>query len=110
MKKFVRLFWQVLLFPVLYFPYRWLNQAVIVQWLGCGCPQIDENGQAVYRAFNANDFTWFFWWAVALAVMIISLCQLLRMKRWQYKVLYLIVIFLACALIVPAFFESLYWN
>ena len=46
-----------LLFAVLIVPYSYLNQAVLVDWLGCGCPQVDEAGEMVEPVFNANDFT-----------------------------------------------------
>lgn len=104
MKKLIRLFWQLLLFPALYFPYRWFHQAVLVNNLGEGASRLGENQQSLY----CNDFTWFFWWGIALVVFVISLFQLRKIKRWQYKALYLIVIALACCITVPAFFNSLF--
>lgn len=35
----------------------WANQQLLVKWLGCGCPVIDEFGNMVEDNFNANDFT-----------------------------------------------------
>ena len=34
----------ILLFAVLLVPYNFVNQHLIVDWLGCGCPVIDEAG------------------------------------------------------------------
>ena len=104
MKKLIRLFWQLLLFPALYFPYRWFHQAVLINNLGEGASRLGENQQSLY----CNDFTWFFWWGIALVVFVISLFQLRKIKRWQYKALYLIVIALVCCITVPAFFDLLF--
>lgn len=110
MKKLIRLFWQLLLFPAIYFPYRWFHQVVLVKWLGCGSPRFDENGRQLPQICKANDVTWFFWWGIALLVVVISLFQLRKIKRWQYKVLYLMVVALVCCITVPAFFNSLFVN
>ncbi len=62
----------LLLFVILFLPYKLLNGEVIVKVFGCGCPQIDENGEIVYAAFNANDFTALFWIFVSVCVTVIS--------------------------------------
>ena len=41
LKRILRYFWQLLLFPLLYIPYDFLNTIVLVEWLGCGCPRVD---------------------------------------------------------------------
>ena len=82
MKKIFRRYWAVLIFPALYIPYYLLNQYVIVKWLGCGCPQIDENGNTITNNFNANDFTSIFWSLIALAVIVISIINMKDIKKF----------------------------
>lgn len=62
----------LLLFALLVVPYSWFNQAFLVDWLGCGCPQIDEFGNLYEPAFNANDFTACFWFAIALIATVLT--------------------------------------
>ena len=72
LKKIVVLLTPVLLFAVLLIPYSLVNQRIIVDWLGCGCPVIDEAGNLVENNFNANDFTALFWMFVSVCVTVIS--------------------------------------
>ena len=60
-KKIAVLLTPILLFAILLIPYSLVNQYFIVDWLGCGCPVIDEAGNMVENNFNANDFTALFW-------------------------------------------------
>ena len=51
-KKIAVLVAPLLLFVVLLVPYSLANQQFIVEWLGCGCPVIDEFGNMVENNFN----------------------------------------------------------
>ena len=53
----------ILLFAILYVPYLYLNQTVISDWLGCPCSE---------HKFNANTFTYIFWYFIAVCAIIIS--------------------------------------
>ena len=108
--KLFKLYWQVLLFPVLYIPYSFINHKVIVKWLGCGCPSIDENGNAVFSKFNANDFTFLFWSLIALAVIIISAFNMRKIGKLNYKMLYSLSFIAICIFLVLTFCASMQWN
>ncbi len=65
MKKIISVFGSftpLLLYPILFIPYSFINSKVIVNILGCGC----EEG------FNANHFTRIFWGVVAVAAIVLS--------------------------------------
>ena len=82
----------LLLFFILVLPYDWLNRTVIVNWLGCGCPTMDEFGNFVSPEFNANDFTSLFWSFVSLFVTIIAVFlsrKIPRNKMWL-RILYVL--------------------
>lgn len=89
MKKLFSLFWQILLFPLLCVPYTALNQAVIVKWLGCGCPRLDAAGNEIVRVFNANDFTRLFWLGIAVIVIVLSLFSMRKIAKWLGKLAYI---------------------
>lgn len=106
--KFIKLFWQLLIFPVLYFPYQLLNQAVLVKQFGCGCPSYGENGKLTDK-FNANDFTQLFWSFIVLTVVGISIYNLRYIKQWYYRIPYLAVIIAVSVYIAYHFWLSMQW-
>lgn len=71
-KQFFLAISPLLLFALLIVPYSWLNQTFLVDWLGCGCPQLDAFGNLYEPLFNANDFTACFWLLVAVAAGILA--------------------------------------
>lgn len=109
LKKFFVLFWQFLPFPVLYFPYKILNEQVLMDWLGCGCPRLDENGQIVPH-FSANSFTAYFWFAVALFSIIITVINLKRISKWYFKVAYAVVCIFLALFLSNSFYYHMQWN
>ena len=46
-KKILKTYGWILILPILYYPYRYLNSRVLVEVFGCGCVE----------GFNANGFT-----------------------------------------------------
>ena len=103
----------LLIFAVLFVPYSWLNSSVIVDVFGCGCPQINENGEMVHRYFSANDFTAIFWFFVAVCVVIAS--ALLAMKKINAEKIHLRIVYVASMivislLIVYCFCQIMMWN
>ena len=88
----VKLIDPLLLFFVLYIPYGLLNSAVLVDWLGCGCPKVDASGEMIHDYFSANDFTRIFWffiafWAIASSI---TLSQTLPKGKLALKVCYVV--------------------
>ena len=111
-KKIVVLVSPLLLFVVLLVPYSWANQQFIVDWLGCGCPILDEFGNMVENNFNANDFTALFWLFIsvcATAVAVLLSKRFLKEKTWL-RVLYITGIFLVSLIISYVFFQMMLWN
>jgi len=102
----------LLLFAILLVPYSLVNQHFIVDWLGCGCPVIDEAGNMVENNFNANDFTALFWLFISICVTAISVFLSKRMqkeKKW-FRVLYILGMFLVSLLITYQFCQMMMWN
>ena len=102
----------LLLFAILFYPYHLLNQNLLVNMFGCGCPQVYEAGQTVHPAFDANDFTRLFWTAVALAATVLAaiLSKIIPFpKRWQ-RAAYVLSIFATGILIALYFIKKMMWN
>lgn len=102
----------LLLFAVLLVPYSWANQQFIVDWLGCGCPVIDEFGDVVENNFNANDFTALFWLFISTCTTIISvfLSRNIPKEKIWLRVLYVICILLISLLITYQFYQMMLWK
>jgi len=110
MKKIVKTYWQLLIMPVLFLPYQYLNSKVIVEWLGCGCPLVDEQGNEIVNNFNANDFTMLFWSVVALIVIIISIFNMRYLIKWYAKLTYILLIAVGSVYLVMRFCDLMRWK
>ncbi len=111
-KKTAVLLAPLLLFVVLLVPYSWANQQFIVQWLGCGCPVIDEFGNMVENNFNANDFTALFWLFISICATAISVLlskRILKENMWL-RILYIVGMFLVSLLITYQFCQMMMWR
>ncbi len=111
-KKTAVLLSPLLLFAILLIPYNWVNEQFIVDWFGCGCPTVDEFGNAVYSNFNANDFTDLFWSFIAVCVTAISVFLSKRIskdKMWL-RVLYIAGMLLISLLIAYQFSQTMRWK
>lgn len=108
--KFFGVTWQIILFPLLFIPYMWLNGAVIVEIFGCGCPQIAPDGTEVIRNFNANDFTFLFWCAVGAIVLIISLFQMKKLRYTWQRFLLIASMILGSAFFINIFSVFMRWK
>ena len=102
----------LLLFAILLVPYSLVNQHFIVDWLGCGCPVIDEAGNMVENNFNANDFTALFWLCISICVTAISvfLSKRIQKEKMWFRVLYILGMFLVSLLITYQFCQMMMWN
>ena len=102
----------LLLFAILLVPYSVVNQHFIVDWLGCGCPVIDEAGNMVENNFNANDFTALFWLFISICVTAISvfLSKRIQKEKMWFRVLYILGMFLVSLLITYQFCQMMMWN
>lgn len=110
MRDIIKLITPVLVFPVLYIPYALLNSAVIVKWLGCGCPKIDASGEMIHNSFNANDFTRIFWFVIAVGVTVLSwvISKNILKKKWG-RAMYTAGMFVASLFIMCWFVRSMMW-
>ena len=111
-KKIAILVSPLLLFVVLLIPYSLANQQFIVEWLGCGCPVIDEFGNMVENNFNANDFTALFWSFIAICATATSvfLSRNIPKEKMWLQVVYIIGIFLTSFFITHQFCQMMMWN
>ena len=102
----------LLLFAILLVPYSLVNQHFIVDWLGCGCPVIDEAGNMVENNFNANDFTALFWLFISICVTAISvfLSKRIQKEKMWFRVLYILGMFLVSLLITYQFCQMMMWK
>ena len=111
-KKIVILMTPILLFAVLFVPYSLANQHFIVDWLGCGCPVIDEAGNMVENNFNANDFTALFWLFISACVTAISvfLSKIIPKEKVWLRVLYIVGMLVLSILITYQFCQIMMWR
>ena len=111
-KKTAVLLAPLLLFVVLLVPYCWANEQFIVDWLGCGCPAIDEFGNVVENKFSANDFTALFWLFISICTTIISvfLSRSIPKEKIWLRVLYAIGMLLVSLLITYQFYQMMMWE
>ena len=111
-KKIAILVSPLLLFVVVYIPYRLVNQQFIVEWLGCGCPVTDEFGNIVENNFNANDFTALFWLFISVCVTVISvfLSKRIPKEKMWVRVLYVVGMLSTSILITYQFYQMMMWN
>lgn len=110
-KKIALLASPLTLFFILLIPYSWLNQEIIVEWLGCGCPVLDEFGNMVENKFNANDFTRLFWFFIALCSAAASAFlskRIWKEKMWR-RILYIAGILLVSLWIACVFSQAMAW-
>ena len=111
-KRILTLLSPLLPFVVLPIPYSIVNQQLIVEWLGCGCPRLDEFGNYVEPGFNANDFTAVFWLFIALCATAIAglLSRKLIKGKLLLRLLYIGGIFAASVFIAYQFYLAMMWN
>ena len=112
MKTIAVLLTPILLFAVLLIPYSLVNQAFIVDWLGCSCPVVDEAGNLVENNFNANDFTALFWLFVSACVTALSvfLSKRIQKEKMWLRVLYVIGMLLVSLVIAYRFTQMMMWK
>ena len=110
-KSLIKLIAPILTFPILFLPYQLLNSAVIVKWLGCGCPKVDASGEMIHDYFSANDFTRVFWIVVAVGVTVFSWFVSKRvLGKNRARVLYVAGIFVASLFIATWVTGQLMWS
>lgn len=112
-KKILILLLPLLLFFVLFVPYRYINNEFIVDWLGCGCPKIDaETGETVSDYFDANTFTACFWLVVSACVTVAAafLTKLLPKGKAWLKTLYVVSMLAVSLFVSYEFGQVMMWN
>ncbi len=111
-KKLCSLFSPLSLFPILLIPYSWINHRFLLDWLGCGCPVLDDAGNMVHNYFNANDFTRLFWLFITLCVTGIAVFLSKRVpheKLWL-RILYIIGMLVISLFISYQFIQMMLWS
>ncbi len=111
-RDFLKMLLPLLLFAILFYPYHILNQNFLVDWLGCGCPQVNAAGQTVHPAFDANDFTRLFWTAVALAATVLAalIAKTIPFPKRYQRAAYVFAV-LAVSLCIGTYFcQLMMWN
>ncbi len=102
----------LLLFAVLAPLYGWLNSELIVDIFGCGCPQINEQGEIIHPSFNANDFTAIFWCVITLCVtaiaVFIAIKKIPRQKMWL-RAVYIMGMVAVSLLITYYLYQTMMW-
>lgn len=98
-----------LLFALVVWPYQYLNETVLVEVFGCGCPQIDENGNAIESAVNANDITAVFWLVIAILVTIIAAILARRLPRRWLRIMYVLGVFLLSLAMAQELYRHMMW-
>ncbi len=94
--------------PILLFaPYSFLNQLLLVKWLGCGCP-IDADTPA--RPFNANDFTSVFWGVLCLFMVWVAFVLSKRVENKYTRIIYILCVIITMVIVYPTFCDALKWN
>ena len=112
MKKLLVLLTPLLIFAILVIPYSILNNEVIVDWLGCGCPQVDEHGNIYVPRFNANDFTACFWGGVTILTTTVSAflsLKAIKKKIW-IRIPYVILVLSLSLCISYLLCQVMMWN
>ena len=102
----------ILLFFVLVVPYSILNQEILVDVFGCGCPKLDENGEMIHSYFNANDFTTIFWLFVSIAATVgsIFLSRLIPREKIWLRIVYIAATLAISLFIAYTFRQGMMWN
>ena len=111
LKNAFKLSCPVLVFPVLFIPYAFLNSKVLVECLGCGCPKVNASGEMIHDYFSANDFTRIFWLVIAVGVTVSAwvLSKKVLEKKWV-RVVYTIGIFVVSLLVMSWIVRSMMWS
>ena len=110
LKSIILLILPLLLFAVLVVPYSYINSEYLVDIFGCGCPQIDENGNMVENTFNANDVTAIFWFCVTVAVTVLSGFLSVRLPKLWMRIVYTVAMFGILLAITYSLIQSMMWN
>lgn len=100
----------LLLFAILLIPYSWLNQTVIVDLFGCGCPKFTETGECITPDFNANHFTALFWSVISLCATVIAGFLSKRIHKVWLRAVYILAIFGISLLISREFSQMMMVN
>jgi hypothetical protein len=101
----------ILMFFILVVPYKYANQSFIVDWLGCGCPQIDETGNLIRNNFNANDFSRLFWSVISViaTTLAVFLSKRIPYKKLWLRIAYVAFVFVSAISISYMFVQSMLW-
>lgn len=107
MEKWLKVYYSVLVYPVLYFPYKFINYILIVKLFGCPCGKPD---------FNANNITNIFWILVGITTILIFVLNFLKNIQLKSKkniilfIVSIVMLILYSILLTHVFANSMYWD
>ena len=112
MRMIALLMTPILLFFVLVVPYSILNQEILVDVFGCGCPKIDENGEMIHSYFSANDFTTIFWFSIAIISTVgsVFISRLIPREKFWLRIVYIAAILAISLFTAYTFRQRMMWN
>ena len=109
MNRDIAPFLPLLAYPILYYPYKLLNEKVLVEKFGSGSPSLDSAGNVIER-FTANDFTTTFWQIVAFLVTVAAAILAHRCdKRWK-RLGFPMIVAAAAFTLSYLFITNMMWN
>ncbi len=107
MKKWFKVYYSILFFPLLYIPYYLINSNFLVEWFGCPC----DNPK-----FNANDVTDIFWMIVGIITVLLFIINYLKIFKLKTKknififIISSVVLISYAILLTTVFPRSMYWK
>ncbi len=109
-RKIFMLLAPFLLFILLLIPYSYFNRHFVLDWFGCGCPKVDELGNAIPNDFNANDFTRIFWSVIALCTVVISFFTSKGVLKTLWRIVYMIAVFVISLFVAAELCQMMMWK
>lgn len=99
-KRFLPLLLPIAVPVLLFAPYSFLNQLILVDLFGCGCKPF----------FNANHFSFVFWGAMGVLSVSASILLSKRIKPLWIKIAYILGNIAITVCIYNTFTTALMWN
>jgi membrane-associated HD superfamily phosphohydrolase len=107
MKRWFKIYFSVLFYPVLYLPYKFVNYILIVKMLGCPCTNPN---------FNTNNITDIFWLLIGIITILFFIVNYLKNYNLKCKKNILIFVFSIIFLMIYSFVlfmvftNDMYWD
>lgn len=104
-KRIFKTYYVILIYPILYFPYKALNALLLVDVFGCSC----DNPR-----FNANNITDIFWFLIGVLTIFLFIISFRKNFDLKNKIILFIIslVLIATYAVVLSivFANSMYWD